>query len=267
MKYNINGVNLNVLEKGQGSVTLIFLHYFGGSALEWQSVMNALADQYRCLAVDLRGHGDSDAPENGYSVDNMADDIAGLISSLDIQDFALVGHSMSGKVALALAARQPIGLRSLVLVSPSPPVPEPIPDNERQKLLEGHGQRSAAEQTLKNITEAPVSQAVREQIIADDLRTARPAWDAWLLEGSKENISDRMSAISVPVHIIVGTEDRALPPDVQHRLVLPYLKNASFDTIEEAGHLLPWEVPDQLTAFIQKNVNTLVQDKTNVLSL
>ena len=267
MRYNINGVNLNVLEKGQGSVTLIFLHYFGGSALEWQSVMNSLADQYRCIAIDLRGHGDSDAPETGYSVDNMADDVAGLINSLGIHDFALVGHSMSGKVALALAARQPAGLQNLLLVSPSPPVPEPIPDDERQKLLEGHGQRSAAEHTLKNITEAPVSETVREQIIADDLRTAKSAWDAWLLEGSKENVSDRMSAISVPVHIIVGAEDRALPPDVQHRLVLPYLRNASFDTIEKAGHLLSWEVPDQLTAFIQKNVNTLVQDKTNVLSL
>lgn len=267
MKHTVNGVSLNVLEKGQGSVTLIFLHYFGGSALEWQSVMNALAGRYRCIAIDLRGHGDSDAPETSYSVDNMADDIAGLINSLGVQDFALIGHSMSGKVALALAARQPTGLLSLVLVSPSPPVPEPIPDNERQKLLEGHGQRSAAEHTLKNITEASVSEAVREQIIADDLRTAKPAWDAWLLEGSKENISDRMSAISVPVHIIVGAEDRALPPDVQHRLVLPYLKTASFDTIEKAGHLLPWEVPDQLTTFIQKKVDTFVQDKTNVLSL
>ncbi|GAB3796031.1 alpha/beta hydrolase [Spirosoma humi] len=267
MKYNVNGVNLNILEKGQGPVTLLFLHYFGGSALEWQSVMSALADQYRCIAVDLRGHGDSDAPETGYSVDNMADDIVGLINSSGIRDFVLIGHSMSGKVALALAARQPSGLLSLVLVSPSPPVPEPIPDDERQKLLEGQGQRSAAEHTLKNITEAPVSKVVREQIIADDLRTAKSAWDAWLLEGSKENIADRMSAISVPVYIIVGAEDRALPPNVQHQMVLPYLKNVSVDTIEKAGHLLPWEVPAQLTAFIKKKLNLLVQDKTNVLSL
>lgn len=267
MKHNVNGINLNVVEKGEGSVTLVFLHYFGGSALEWQSVINQLANHYHCLAIDLRGHGDSEAPETGYSVGNMADDISGLISSLGVQDFVLVGHSMSGKVALDVAARQPAGLLSLVLVSPSPPVPEPIPDDERQKLLQGYGQRSAAEQTLKNITEAPVSEAIREQIIADDLRTAKPAWDAWLLAGSKEDISDRMSAISVPIHIIVGSEDRALPPDVQHRMVLPYLKNASFETIEKAGHLLPWEIPDQLTTFIQKKIDKLVQDKTNVLSL
>ncbi|MCX6213168.1 alpha/beta hydrolase [Spirosoma sp.] len=254
MKHAINGVLLNVLEQGSGSLTLVFLHYFGGSALEWESVMSQLSEQYRCLAVDLRGHGDSDAPATGYSVDTMTDDISALIDSLHVQEFVLVGHSMSGKVALALAARQPAGLRSLVLVSPSPPVPEPIPDDEREKLLTGHGKRSSAEKTLKNITEAPVPAAVREQIIADDLRTAKPAWDAWLLEGSKEDISERMSAIDIPVHIIVGQEDRALPPDVQDKMVLPYLKNASFNTIEHAGHLLPWEVPDKLATFIQKKI-------------
>ena len=267
MRYKINGVGLNVLEEGQGATSLIFLHYFGGSALEWQSVMASLAGQYRCLAIDLRGHGDSEAPVTGYSVTTMADDVAELISQLGVQRFILVGHSMSGKVAMALAARQPEGLQSLILVSPSPPVPEPIPDDERQKLLEGHGQQSAAEQTLKNITEAPVSEAVRQQIITDDLRTAKPAWDAWLLEGSKENISDQMTSVDVSVHIIVGAEDRALPPDVQARLVIPYLQNATIDLIDKAGHLLPWEVPAKLTTFIQKKVDTLAQDKTNALSL
>lgn len=254
MKYTTNGVQLNVLEQGDGPLTLVFLHYFGGSALEWQAVMSQLSGQYRCIAIDLRGFGDSEAPSSGYSVDDMADDIADSVRVLNVQDFVLIGHSMSGKVALALAARQPTGLQSLLLVSPSPPVPEPIPDDERQKLLRGYGQRSVAEQTLKNITAAPVSERIREQIIQDDLRTSKPAWDAWLLDGSNETISDRMASITVPIHIIVGTDDHALPPDVQRRLVIPYLKNATFDTIKGAGHLLPWEVPDKLVDFIQKKI-------------
>ncbi len=254
MKYTLNNIALNVLEQGSGPLTLIFLHYFGGSALVWQPVMDRLSDQYRCLAIDLRGHGDSEAPETGYAVDDMADDVLGLIQQLAVQEFVLVGHSMSGKVALALAARQPAGLQKLILVSPSPPVPEPIPDDERQKLLTGYGKKSAAEQTLKNITEAPVSSAVRNQIIADDLRTSKQAWDAWLLAGSKEDISDRMATITVPVHIIVGTEDRALPPDVQNQMVLPYLKQVTLDKVASAGHLLPWEVPNELSNFIQKKL-------------
>lgn len=254
MKYLANGVQLNALEQGNGSLTLVFLHYFGGSALEWQPVINQLSGQYRCVAVDLRGCGDSEAPSTSYSIDDMTDDIADLVKVLGIQNFVLTGHSMSGKVALALAARQPAGLQSLILISPSPPVAEPIPDDERQKLLAGYGQRSSAEQTLKNITAAHVSTRIQEQIIQDDLRTSKPAWDAWLLEGSKENISGRMASIMVPVHILVGTDDRALPPDVQNQMVMPYLKNVTFDSINGVGHLIPWEAPDKLVDFIQKKI-------------
>ena len=265
MRISANKLNFNVLESGSGPLTLVFLHYFGGSALEWQVVMNQLSGNYRCVAIDLRGCGDSDAPETGYSVDDMADDVAELIRALQINDFVLVGHSMSGKVALALAAgtvnrTQPSGMKSLILVSPSPPAPEPIPDNERQKLLDGYGQRSAAEKTQKNITARSVSEAIQNQIIADDLRTSKPAWNAWLLSGSKENISERMQLITIPISIIVGSEDRALPPDVQHRLVLPYLKKATLTIVDGAGHLLPWEVPMELADFIQKKVVSFLSE-------
>ena len=254
MKYSANSTHLNIIEQGSGPLTLVFLHYFGGSVQEWQVVMSQLSAQYRCIAIDLRGHGDSDAPTTGYAVDDMADDVADLLRIRNVEDFVLVGHSMSGKAALALASRQPVGLQSLLLVSPSPPVPEPIPDDERQKLLTEHGQQSAAEQMLKNITMVPVSRAVQKQIIADDLRTAKPAWNAWLLRGSKEDISARMKSINVPVAIIVGSEDRALPPDVQTQMTLPYLTGATLEIVDGAGHLLPWEVPQDLVKFIRKNL-------------
>ena len=223
--------------------------------MEWQVVMNYLSAQYQCIAIDLRGCGDSDAPETGYSVDDMADDVEILLYTKDVQNFVLIGHSMSGKVALALAARQPAGLKKLVLISPSPPVPEPIPDNDRKEMLATHGQQSAAEQAFEKITAKPVSADTKAQIIADNLRTSTVAWDAWLQAGSKEDISDRMASITIPVSIVVGSEDRALPPDVQTRMVLPYLKNVTLDTVEGAGHLLPWEVPDELTEFIQKKID------------
>lgn len=254
MHYVANHVRLNVLEAGSSSRTLVLLHYFGGSALEWHAVMNSLAATYRCVAVDLRGHGDSEAPATGYSVDDMADDVAALLRVLNVADYGLVGHSMSGKVALALASRRPAGLRSLVLVSPSPPLPEPISDAQRQQMLISYGQRKAAEATVAQITAKPLFDADRQQIIADNLRTSQAAWDAWLTLGSKENISDRMTAVDVPVAIIAGTDDRAIAPAVQPGMTLPYLKTATFDTIDGAGHLLPWETPDELTRFIRKKV-------------
>jgi pimeloyl-ACP methyl ester carboxylesterase len=255
MYYSVNNTQLNVLESGNGPLTLVFLHYFGGSAMEWQPVMAQLADHYRCVAVDLRGHGNSSSPETGYSVADMADDVQGLIPAMGIQDFVLIGHSMSGKVALALASRQPEGLLRLLLLSPSPPLPEPIPDTDRQEMLDTHGQQTAAEETYSKITAKPLSESVKAQIVADNLRTSKAAWNAWLMMGSKETISEQMPSINVPVHILVGTNDKAIPPDVQQEMTLPYLPDATLESIDGAGHLLPWETPDELTAFIQRKVS------------
>ncbi|AQG81476.1 alpha/beta hydrolase [Spirosoma montaniterrae] len=259
MRILINETNLNIHETGSGSPTLVFMHYFGGSGLEWQSVMNQLSDRYRCIAIDLPGHGDSDESVPGYAVDTVAEMVAALAETLQTGPFVLIGHSMSGKIAMAVAAGTPDrpappNLKALVLVSPSPPVPEPIPDTEREKLLNGYGSLPEARKRLKNITAKPISDSVQNQIVADDLRTARSAWDAWLLHGSRETISERMADITIPIHIIVGSDDRALPPDVQPKLVLPYLRTATLDLLNGAGHLLPWEVPDELAAFIAKKV-------------
>ena len=255
MQYSVNNTRLNVLESGNGSLTLLFLHYFGGSALEWTSVIEQLASQYRCVAVDLRGHGDSEAAPTGYAVANIVDDILALIRTLAIRKYVLIGHSMSGKVALSLASRQPEGLQGLLLVSPSPPLPEPIPAADRKGMLENHGQQAAAEATFAKITVKPLTQLAKGQIIADNLRTSKAAWNAWLIEGSKENIAEQMSAVIVPVNILVGTADAALPPDVQRTMTLPYLASSTtFDTIEATGHLLPWETPDELVAFIQQKI-------------
>jgi pimeloyl-ACP methyl ester carboxylesterase len=254
MKRLINGINLNVLEQGEGSLTLVFLHYFGGSALEWQAVMNQLSDKYKCVAVDLRGCGDSEASEIGYSVEDMADDVVALIQDLSIDQFVLVGHSMSGKVVLQLASRRPKGLRQLLLVSPSPPRPEPIPDKDREEMLTMHGQREAAEKTFEKITGRPVSGDVKEQIIADNLRTSTPAWNAWLTLGSKEDITEQVVSVDVPIAIIVGAEDKALAPKVQPELTTPYLKDVAIETIQGAGHLLPWETPDEMATFIRKKI-------------
>ena len=115
MNIEVDATTLHVREQtGHGSSgrpALVFLHYFGGSGRTWEPVMDALvAAGWRCLAPDLRGFGESTAPGEDwthYTVDTMADDIHGLIGRLGLERFIVVGHSMGGKVALALAARQP----------------------------------------------------------------------------------------------------------------------------------------------------------------
>jgi pimeloyl-ACP methyl ester carboxylesterase len=245
---------LQTTERGHGPLTLVFLHYFGGSRHEWKTVINQLTDKYHCIACDLRGHGDSPAPETGYSVDDMTDDVVATLAQLAVGQYVLIGHSMSGKVALNLASRRPAGLQQVLLVAPSPPHPEPISDEDRNEMLATQGMKKAAVATFEKITVKPVSDADRDQIIADNVRTSKAAWDAWLTLGSKEDIADRMNRIDIPIAIITGANDNALSPDVQPELTLPTLPNATFEILDGVGHLIPYETPNALVSFIAKKI-------------
>lgn len=180
----------------------------------------------------------------------MTDDVVALIKDQVRESFVVVGHSMSGKVALNLASRQQKGLLGLVLLAPSPPSPEPIDAAERTRLLTTHGQRSAAEETLKKITSVPLSEAYQELIITDDLRSTPAAWSAWLERGSREDISDRMANVQVPIHVILGSEDKHIDKGLMQKTVLAYFPEAQLTTIDRAMHVLPLEKPAEVAQIV-----------------
>ncbi len=240
-RYTINGVGLNLAEAGEGGTALVFLHYFGGSSRTWGPVMGLLAGGSHCLAPDARGWGDSDAPPTGYTLAEMADDVAGLVAALGLTQYTLVGHSMGGKAAQVLAARCPPGLERLLLVAPSPLSPEPMTEEARAKMRAAWGDEDAARETLKTIAKLPLGRAVEETVIADNLRASRVAWEAWADGGSREDLSALAARIEVPTHVLVGEADPVLPPDVLRGAVVGRIAGATLTVTPGAGHLLPLE--------------------------
>lgn len=105
------------------SLTFVGLHYWAGSGRAFQPVADLLAPDYIFLAPDLGGFGEAPMPAGGFSVDAYADEVAAFIQKHGLSRYVLVGHSMGGKIALALAARQPPGLAGVALLSPSPARP------------------------------------------------------------------------------------------------------------------------------------------------
>jgi len=261
VRIQVNGTTLNVLQqsalRNQQSASLVFLHYFGGSSRAWTGVIDQLADEHRCVAPDLRGYGDSDAPDAGYETGEMADDVIALIASLRLERYVLVGHSMGGKIALAVAARRPAGLRSLVLLAPSPPTPEPVDDSERTRLLKTYGDRIAAAETVSKIVAQPLPHQEYEQVIADNLRTSGTAWRAWLEHGSREDISMLMPQINVPVLVAVGAADRVLPAALLEREVVGRVTGARLFIVPgRVGHLLPLEAPHATAELIRDSLSS-----------
>lgn len=252
-------VVLSRSDRGEGSPALVFLHYYAGSARAWNAVVAELAPTYRCIAADLRGFGRSPAPPDGYTVADSADDVAALLAPLALDRYVLVGHSMGGKIAMALAARRPPGLAALVLVAPSPPTPEPMSDKSRAESLAHFGDREAAIATAHRITVRPLAPPVFEQVVEDSLRTARPAWDAWLLEGSRENIADAMPGVQVPTLIVAGGQDPVMHQPMLEREVRDRIAGARMVVVPDVGHLSPLEAPEPVTACIREQCQALTR--------
>jgi pimeloyl-ACP methyl ester carboxylesterase len=237
-------------DQGTGSPALVFLHYFAGSLRSWAHVSGGLGNTCRCLRVDLPGFGYS-APLPAYSVRAVAQAVAQRIASLHLDSYILIGHSMGGKLALACAAVNPPGLAGLVLVAPSPPSPEPMVETERNRLLATHGDRASAERTVRTITRRPIPAEDVEVCIADNLLTSPEAWRWWLMQGSREDITEQARQVACPILVLGGSDDPVIAPAVITVEVMPQLANATRIEISGAGHLLPLEAPQEVEAAIR----------------
>jgi pimeloyl-ACP methyl ester carboxylesterase len=111
-----DGVALAYDESGRGDPPLVFVHGLACNRGFWPSQLEHFAGAHRVIAVDLRGHGDSDAPHQQYRMQLLADDLAWICERLGVVRPVLVGHSMGGLVALELAAAEPERVRAVVMI-------------------------------------------------------------------------------------------------------------------------------------------------------
>ena len=113
-RIDVAGVGLHVREFPSEGEAIVFLHHGGGNLMMWEPVVPHLADTYRCITLDLRGHGRSDAPASGYTIDAMANDVIGVLEVLGLHRAHIVGSSLGAEVGLCLAADHPDRVRSLI---------------------------------------------------------------------------------------------------------------------------------------------------------
>jgi pimeloyl-ACP methyl ester carboxylesterase len=252
-----NGARIFVKDRKTGDdqgLTLVFLHYWGGSSRTWDDVITALPPGHRTVAPDFRGWGDSDKPvdADGYTLASLADDTQHVIETLDLRRYVLVGHSMGGKVAQLLASRRPHGLVGLVLVAPAPPVPLRMPPEALAAMEGAYVDRTSVEQALAGmLLEKTLSPAHREQIIADSLRGGAAAKAAWPRYTSKEDITHEVALINVPTLVIAGEKDRVDSVATLKAELLSRIPHAAMQVLSGTGHLSPRESPEEVARCIQ----------------
>lgn len=244
---------------GQGPV-VVLLHAFPLDRSMWLPQIDPLADQYRVIAPDLPGFGDSTLKPDA-SMDGFADAVAEHLDEKEISEpVVLGGLSMGGYVALAFARRYPQRLRALVLADTRAEADGEAARANRDKMitLASHSPASAVIEQLvpkligpealkskPELVEAVVKlgSAQRPEAIVAALKALRDRPDA----------TPGLASIRVPTLVLVGKHDALTPPDVAKHLA-DGIPNARLGVIERAGHLANAEEPrafnDMLLAFL-----------------
>jgi pimeloyl-ACP methyl ester carboxylesterase len=235
----------------------LFLHHWGGSARTWNAVTLRLSTDFRSIAYDQRGWGQSDAPAQGYAIQNLALDAKHVIEALHLCRYVLIGHSIGGKVAQFFASQRPIRLEGLVLVAPAPPTPQNIPEPAKQAQLHAYDNRVNALQALAFPTAFPPSGPLREQILPTTSPVHRKPSSPGRHPPLSEDISGVVGHIAVPTLILAADQDRQDPLEQHEREVLPRIPGAKITVIRDSGHLLPIDQPIQLADAIRNFVITL----------
>lgn len=121
---HVNGIDLHYVDRGKGQ-PLLLVHGFGGCGSDqWKSIADALAQDYRLIIPDLRGHGWSTGAASSFTMLNASEDIAALLNSLGLRRVSAIGLSAGGMVLLHLATREPDRISSMVLVSTAQRIPD-----------------------------------------------------------------------------------------------------------------------------------------------
>jgi pimeloyl-ACP methyl ester carboxylesterase len=220
---------------------LVLLEGMGGDIPGWRRNIPRLAERRRVVALDFRGNGRSDAPDEPMSMATLVDDTMGLLDHLGVDRAHLYGMSMGGMVAIESALTRPGRVRSLVLAAThAGPARASAPARRRsvpkdRPYLALYSRRFAAEHP-DHVAEDILVGSQQPQPASAGRRQweAVQAWDAW----------DRLGDIRVPALVLHGTEDDLVDVANARRLAAA-IPGAELVLLEGAGHLYHSEQPDE----------------------
>jgi 3-oxoadipate enol-lactonase len=258
-RLTVNGVSLAVEVRGDGPAVL-FIHGYPFDRSIWTHQVAAL-DGWTRIAPDLRGMGQSDAPDLGYNMETYAADLAALLDLLGVDQVVLVGLSMGGYVAFEFLRRWRHRVRGLVLLDTRAEADTPEGKKARDAAAataREEGAKAVAEATLPKVRGASTPAGAPATV--ERVRAMMAATPVAGMVGALGAMRDRPDSTpmlpdlaGIPVLVIVGDEDEVIPP-AQARAMADAIPGSSLVVIRSAGHLptmeRPVETTDALLAFL-----------------
>ena len=247
----------HVTVTGRGTQPMLFAHGFGCDQNMWRYVAPAFEDQYRVVLFDYVGAGKSDLgaydPARYATLDGYARDLLDVVHALDLSDVVLVGHSVSGMVAVLAANQEPERFSRLVLIGPSPRYvnepPEYVGGFERgdiEGLLEmmDHNfigwANFLAPAIIRNPDRPELGEELTESFCSTDPVVARRFAEATFLSDNRADLPK----VTVPSLILQCSDDMVAPREVGE-YVHRELRGSTFRQMEATGHCPHMSHPEE----------------------
>lgn len=258
----LSGADLQVLEGGpRTGAPIVLIHCFTCAINWWDGVIPRLERDHRVIAVDLLGHGGSEKPSSGYSIPHQADLVAEALSKLGVSDAEVVGHSLGGSVAVALAEQSPQLVNRIVIVD-TPPTHEegdlglianlgfaPVIGEAFWRLKPDFAVRQGLEVAFAPGFDVP------DRFVEDVDRMNFSAYDdspsASEDYSKEEPLDQRVKATGKPLMVIMGSEEQIVDDPraalARYEATVP---GAQTKLIPGAGHSPNVEKPAQTAALL-----------------
>jgi len=249
MRITVSGLGVHYALDGPASAPVVTLsHALATSLAMWEPQVPALAQRYRVLRYDTRGHGGTETPAGPYTLEALAEDVAGLLRALGVERTHFAGLSLGGMIGQQLALQHPEMLRSLALcdtASRVPPAAQPMWE-ERIRTASAAGMEPHVEPTINRWFTVPfrgrrhdVVDSVRAMI-----RATSPAGYIGCCEAiTRLDLTDRLHEIRIPTLVVVGEED-ASTPVAASRTIHERIPGSQLVVLPSASHLSNLEQPE-----------------------
>jgi long-chain acyl-CoA synthetase len=235
-------VRLSVIDAGprHAGPVLFFVQGAGGHALQWVNQLRYFSQRYRCIAPDLRGHGKSDKPRHGYTVDSITDDLVAVLDRLDIREpVILLAHSAGGLLGINFAYRFPERLTKLILINTAAQLP-----------LNGWMRLALRTPSMLMVLMRPFLQRrgrfnAPPHIFKEFVENSVGRWQGW----------DLLHDITTPALVIAGQRDWYVRPSLSRRTAHE-MPRARLEIIRAAGHQSPLERPAAVNRAVERFLQT-----------